>query len=70
MPYGARVSVPTGFASYSGYSRSPVPPRSIVQKGYNLQYWAEIPRGGHFASMELPELYVQDMRNCAKALEL
>jgi pimeloyl-ACP methyl ester carboxylesterase len=70
MPYGARVRVPTGFASYSGDSRSPTPPRSIVEKGYNLQYWADIPHGGHFASMEVPDLYVQDMRKWAKALKL
>jgi Epoxide hydrolase N terminus len=55
MPYGARVRVPTGFASYSGDARSPTPPRSIVEKGYNLQYWADVPHGGHFAAMEVPE---------------
>jgi microsomal epoxide hydrolase len=70
MPKGVRVSVPTGFASYSGDSRSPAPPRSIVEKGYNLEYWSDVPHGGHFASMEAPELYVQDMRNWATALKL
>jgi pimeloyl-ACP methyl ester carboxylesterase len=70
MPKGMRVSVPTGFASYSGDARSPTPPRSIVEKGYDLQYWADVPHGGHFAAMEAPELYVQDMRNWAAALKL
>jgi pimeloyl-ACP methyl ester carboxylesterase len=70
MPKGTRVSVPTGFASYSGDSRSPTPPRSIVEKGYNLQYWADVPHGGHFAAMEVPELYVQDMRNWARTVKL
>jgi pimeloyl-ACP methyl ester carboxylesterase len=70
MPKGKRVTVPTGFAAYSGDSRSPNPPRSLVEKGYNLKYWAEIPQGGHFASMEVPELYVQDLRNWASALDL
>jgi pimeloyl-ACP methyl ester carboxylesterase len=70
MPKGVRVSVPTGFASYSGDSRSPAPPRSIVEKGYNLEYWSDVPHVGHFASMEAPELYVQDMRNWATTLKL
>ncbi|WP_433288252.1 epoxide hydrolase family protein [Pseudonocardia sp. CA-142604] len=70
MPEGTRVTVPTGFASYSGDSRSPTPPRSIVEKGYNLQYWADVAHGGHFAAMEAPELYVQDMRRWAAALKL
>ncbi len=70
MPMGARVTVPTGFASYSGDARSPTPPRSIVEKGYHLQYWSDVPHGGHFAAMEVPGLYVQDMRNWATALKL
>jgi hypothetical protein len=70
MPKGTRVTVPTGFASYSGDSRSPTPPRSIVERGYNLQYWADVTHGGHFAAMEAPELYVQDMRHWAAALKL
>ncbi len=70
IPKGTRVGVPTGFASYTGDSRSPNPPRSLVEKGYNLAYWSEVPRGGHFASMEVPDLYVQDMRNWAAALKL
>jgi pimeloyl-ACP methyl ester carboxylesterase len=70
MPRDVRVSVPTGFASYSGDSRSPNPPRSLVEKGYNLQYWADVPHGGHFAAMEAPELYAQDTRAWARALKL
>jgi pimeloyl-ACP methyl ester carboxylesterase len=70
MPKGVRVAVPTGYAAYTGDGRSPNPPRSIVEQGYNLQYWAEIPHGGHFAAMEVPELYVQDMRDWKTALKL
>lgn len=70
MPMGVRVGVPTGFASYSGDARSPTPPRSIVEQGYNLRHWADVPQGGHFAAMEVPELYVRHVRDWAKALKL
>jgi pimeloyl-ACP methyl ester carboxylesterase len=70
MPRGARVTVPTGYAAYSGDGRSPNPPRSIVEQGYNLQYWADIPHGGHFAAVEVPDLYAQDLRDWATAMKL
>jgi pimeloyl-ACP methyl ester carboxylesterase len=70
IPKGQRVTVPTGFAAYTGDSRSPNPPRSLVEKGYNLTYWSEVPQGGHFASMEVPQLYAQDLRNWAAAQKL
>lgn len=41
------------------------PPRQWVEKQYpNLAYWAELDRGGHFAAMEQPELFVRELRNC------
>jgi len=38
------------------------PPREWVQRGYNVQHWTEMPRGGHFAAMEEPELLAEDIR--------
>ena len=38
------------------------PPRSLVERGYNVQQWTEMPRGGHFAAMEEPGLLVEDVR--------
>jgi pimeloyl-ACP methyl ester carboxylesterase len=70
MPAGVRVEVPTGFASYSGDARSPTPPRSLVEQGYNIRHWADIPQGGHFAAMEVPDLYVRDTQDWAAALKL
>jgi len=32
------------------------PPREWVERGFNVQHWTEMPRGGHFAAMEEPEL--------------
>jgi pimeloyl-ACP methyl ester carboxylesterase len=38
------------------------PPRAWVERGYNLQRWTEMPRGGHFAAAEEPELLAEDIR--------
>ena len=37
-------------------------PRSWFERGHNLVRWTEMPRGGHFAAMEEPELLVEDIR--------
>ncbi|MFI5041780.1 MAG: alpha/beta fold hydrolase, partial [Acidimicrobiales bacterium] len=37
-------------------------PRSWVERQYNVQRWAVMPRGGHFAAMEQPELFAEDVR--------
>lgn len=56
-----RVGVPTAFTSYPD-PRHPRPPRSLVEKGYNVTRWTEMPRGGHFPAMEVPDLWVEDVR--------
>ena len=57
QPY---VSVPTGVARYpKEILRFP---RSWVERHYNLTYWADMPRGGHFAAMEQPQLFADDVR--------
>jgi pimeloyl-ACP methyl ester carboxylesterase len=38
------------------------PPRAWVERGYNVQRWTEMPRGGHFAAAEEPELLAVDLR--------
>jgi epoxide hydrolase len=54
------VEVPTGVARYpKEVLRSP---RSWVEQRYNVTHWAVMPRGGHFAAMEQPELFVDDLR--------
>ena len=54
------VGVPTGVARYpKEVLRFP---RSWVERRYNVTHWADMPRGGHFAAMEQPELFVDDLR--------
>jgi len=55
------VAAPTGVARYpKEVLRFP---RSWVERHYNVTHWAEMPRGGHFAAMEQPELFAADLRN-------
>jgi pimeloyl-ACP methyl ester carboxylesterase len=59
-PAPAFVGVPTGIARYpKEVIRFP---RAWVERLYNVTHWAEMPRGGHFAAMEQPELFVDDLR--------
>jgi microsomal epoxide hydrolase len=37
-------------------------PRLWIERAYNLQQYTEMPRGGHFAALEEPELLVEDIR--------
>ena len=43
-------------------------PRSWVESHFNVQQWTEMPRGGHFAAMEQPDLLVDDVRSFFRAL--
>jgi pimeloyl-ACP methyl ester carboxylesterase len=56
----APVTVPTGVARYPKEILRY--PRPWVERRYNVTYWADLPRGGHFAAMEQPELFVDDLR--------
>lgn len=54
------VTVPTGVARYPREILRY--PRAWVERQYHVTYWNELPRGGHFAAMEQPELFVDDVR--------
>ena len=54
------VSIPTGVARYP---KEPIrQPRAWVERQYNVTHWVDMPRGGHFAAMEQPELFADDVR--------
>ena len=54
------IEVPTGVARYPKEVLRW--PRSWVEQQYNVTHWAVMPRGGHFAAMEQPELFADDLR--------
>lgn len=59
-PARTRVETPTAFAIFP--KELALLPRAWVEPYYNVARWTEMPRGGHFAAMEEPELLVEDMR--------
>jgi pimeloyl-ACP methyl ester carboxylesterase len=61
MPTGRRVEVPTGVAAFPRDLLA-FPPRPMVERGYNVAHWTSMPRGGHFASLEEPKLFLADLR--------
>ncbi len=56
---GERVRVPCGIARFP--KEAPFPPRAWIERGYNIQHWTEMPRGGHFAAAEEPVILAQDI---------
>ena len=33
-----------------------------AERAFNIVHWSSLPRGGHFAAWEVPELLAQDIR--------
>lgn len=57
---GERLRVPTGVARFA--AEAPFPPRRRVERVFEVRRWTELPRGGHFAAMEEPELLAAEIR--------
>lgn len=66
-PEGKRVEVPTGCAVFPKEMLNWAP-RSYAERIYNITQWTEMPRGGHFAAMEQPDLLIEDIRKFARTL--
>lgn len=45
-----------------------LPPRKWVEARCNLTHWTEMPKGGHFAALEQPDLLVRDVRKFFRTL--
>jgi pimeloyl-ACP methyl ester carboxylesterase len=56
---GESVRVPCGIARFP--HEAPFPPRPWVERGYDVTHWTDMPRGGHFAALEEPELLANDI---------
>ena len=56
----AVVTVPTGIANFPAEITKT--PRAWVERRYNLTHWTYPARGGHFAAMEVPDLFADDVR--------
>lgn len=69
LPEGERCETPTGFANFPGEKLYAPPPRSWCDRAYNINHWSEMEKGGHFAAMEVPDLFVSDLRKWARSLD-
>jgi pimeloyl-ACP methyl ester carboxylesterase len=60
---GGRIDLPVGASIFpKEIFRAP---RTWAEKSYpQLIYWNELPKGGHFAAFEQPELFVAELRAC------
>jgi pimeloyl-ACP methyl ester carboxylesterase len=57
---GERVETPLGVAVFP--KELPMPPRSWVERVFDVQRWEHMARGGHFAALEQPELLADEIR--------
>jgi pimeloyl-ACP methyl ester carboxylesterase len=55
-----RVDVPTACADFP--KEIIWSPRRWLESRYNIVRWTEMPKGGHFAALEQPDLLVRDVR--------
>jgi pimeloyl-ACP methyl ester carboxylesterase len=59
-PIASRINVPTGCAIFPKETvRSP---RAWAERAWDVRRWTEMPRGGHFAALEVTDLLVPDVR--------
>ncbi|HEY5071789.1 MAG TPA: alpha/beta fold hydrolase [Caulobacteraceae bacterium] len=62
LKIGERCEVPTAFANFPGEALYTAPPRSWAERAYNIVRWTDASSGGHFAAMEEPDLFVDELR--------
>jgi pimeloyl-ACP methyl ester carboxylesterase len=63
-----RVTVPTGVAAFPKEMTVLAPPRSALERAFNLVHYTTMPRGGHFAAWEQPVLFAEDVRKFFSSL--
>lgn len=62
----AYIDVPTGVALFP--AEIYVSPRTWAEASYDLRHWTVMSQGGHFAALEQPELYLEDLREFYRLL--
>jgi len=60
------IDVPTGVAVFP--KEISFTPRAWAEASYNIVHWTRMPRGGHFAALEEPELLIDDVRTFFRGL--
>ncbi|MFD2416562.1 epoxide hydrolase family protein [Amycolatopsis pigmentata] len=62
---GERIVPPLGVAAFP---QDLIPPRTWVERVFNVTRWTQMPRGGHFGAMETPELLAKEIREFFRPL--
>ncbi len=62
---GLRVEVPVAMALFP---KDTPPPRALAERTLRIERWTEMPRGGHFPALEVPELYAEDLQAFFRSL--
>ena len=55
-----RIEIPTAVAIFPA-EMSEWPPRSYVERIFNITQWTEMKSGGHFAALEEPDFLIDDL---------
>ena len=62
-----KIKTPTAIAKFPA-EMSPWPPRTYLDRMFNLKRFTAMPKGGHFAALEQPDLLIKDIVNFAKTI--
>ena len=64
-----KIAIPTGIAIFPK-EMSEWPPKSYVERIFNIKQWSEMDSGGHFAALEKPKLLVKDIIKFFKGINI
>ncbi len=62
-----QIKTPTGIAMFPA-EMSEWPPKSYLDRIFNIKQLTKMPKGGHFAAMEQPDLLIQDVVKFARTI--
>lgn len=63
---GEVIKPPVGYANFP--KELIPPPRVVVERALNIAQWTDMPKGGHFAAFEQPDLLAADIRSFFRPL--
>ena len=61
-PAQGKLTVPFGFASFPAEMPALNPPRSVLERNYDLRQYTRMSKGGHFAMLEQRDALVGEIR--------
>jgi len=64
---GERIQPPLG-VTIMPKEKDVMPPRSWVERVFNVAHWTQMPHGGHFGAQEAPEALAKDIREFFRPL--